>query len=137
MGRSRPRRSRGRGSDVPLASKEQREMHTVKAWGAPAAGKPLAPMTIERREPGPRDVVIDVKFCGVCHSDIHQARDEWSGATFPMVPGHEVVGIVTRVGSEVTKVKAGDKAGVGCMVDSCRVCSPCTEGVEQYCVKGM
>ena len=112
-------------------------MHTVKAWGAPSAGKQLEPMTIERREPGPRDVVIDVKFCGVCHSDIHQARDEWSGAMFPMVPGHEVVGIVTRVGSDVTKVKVGDKAGVGCMVDSCHDCPPCAEGVEQYCMKGM
>ena len=114
-----------------------KKMNTIKAWGAPAAGKRLEPMTIERREPGPRDVVIDVKFCGVCHSDIHQARDEWTGAMFPMVPGHEVVGIVTKVGKDVTKVKVGDKAGVGCMVDSCRDCPPCAEGHEQYCTKGM
>ena len=114
-----------------------KEMNTIKAWGAPAAGKRLEPMTIERREPGPRDVVIDVKFCGVCHSDIHQARDEWTGAMFPMVPGHEVVGIVTKVGKNVTKVRVGDKAGVGCMVDSCRDCPPCAEGHEQYCTKGM
>lgn len=112
-------------------------MHTIKAWGASAAGKPLAPMTIQRREPGPRDVVIDVKFCGVCHSDIHQARDEWSGALFPMVPGHEVVGVVTRVGSEVKKLKVGERAGVGCMVDSCRTCPPCVDGLEQFCEKGM
>src|SRR4051794_23326156 len=116
---------------------KSRAMHTVQAWGAPAAGKRLQPMTIERREPGPRDVVIDVKFCGVCHSDIHQARDEWTGAMFPMVPGHEVVGIVTRVGKDVTKVKVGGKAGVGCMVDSCRDCPQCGEGHEQYCMKGM
>jgi uncharacterized zinc-type alcohol dehydrogenase-like protein len=111
-------------------------MHTVKAWGAPAAGKRLEPMTIERREPGPRDVVIDVKFCGVCHSDIHQARDEWTGGIFPMVPGHEIGGVVTKVGKDVTKVKVGDKAGVGCLVDSCKDCSQCTTGHEQYCAKG-
>jgi uncharacterized zinc-type alcohol dehydrogenase-like protein len=111
-------------------------MHTIKAWGAAAAGKPLEPMTIERREPRPRDVVIDVKFCGVCHSDIHQARDEWSGAMFPMVPGHEIAGIVTTVGRDVTRLKVGDRAGVGCMVDSCRDCRPCRDGVEQYCAKG-
>jgi len=111
-------------------------MKTIKAWGASAAGKPLAPMTIERREPKPRDVVIDIQFCGVCHSDIHQARDEWSGAAFPMVPGHEIVGRVTRVGSEASKFKVGDLAGVGCMVDSCRACGPCGDGLEQFCEKG-
>jgi uncharacterized zinc-type alcohol dehydrogenase-like protein len=111
-------------------------MHTIKAWAAPATSKPLAPMTIERREPRPNDVVIDIQFCGVCHSDIHQARDEWSGAIFPMVPGHEIVGRVTRVGVEVTKFKVGDRAGVGCMVDSCRVCPPCVDGLEQFCEKG-
>ena len=93
-------------------------------------------MTIQRREPKPNDVVIDIKFCGVCHSDIHQARDEWSGATFPMVPGHEIVGIVTSIGSEVTKFKVGDRAGVGCMVDSCRACGACHDNVEQFCEKG-
>ena len=93
-------------------------------------------MTIERREPGPTDVVIEIDFCGVCHSDIHQARDEWTGAIFPMVPGHEVVGRVTRVGAGVKKFKAGDIAGVGCMVDSCRACGPCGEGHEQFCEKG-
>src|SRR5438067_7232745 len=110
-------------------------MQRIQAWGAPAAGKPLAPMTIERREPGPRDVVIEILFCGVCHSDIHQARDEWSGGLFPMVPGHEIVGRVARIGDQVTKFKAGDLAGVGCLVDSCRVCAPCSDGFEQFCQK--
>lgn len=111
-------------------------MHKIQAWGAFAAGKPLVPMTIERREPRPRDVVLEILFCGVCHSDIHQARDEWSGALFPMVPGHEIVGRVTQVGSEVSKFKVGDVAGVGCFVDSCRACAPCKDGLEQYCEKG-
>jgi alcohol dehydrogenase (NADP+) len=103
------------------------------AYAAPAAGKPLVPFAIDRREPGPLDVEIDVLFCGVCHSDIHQARDEWTGATFPMVPGHEIVGRVRRVGGSVTRFKAGDIAGVGCMVDSCRVCEPCKHDTEQFC----
>lgn len=111
-------------------------MEKIRAWGTSAAGKPLAPMTIERREPRPHDVVIDIQFCGVCHSDIHQARDEWSGGIFPMVPGHEIVGRVTQVGGEVSKLAVGDIAGVGCMVDSCRACGPCGEGLEQFCEKG-
>ncbi|MFP2958455.1 NAD(P)-dependent alcohol dehydrogenase [Myxococcus sp. 1LA] len=111
-------------------------MPKVQAWGAPAAGQPLEAMTIDRREPGPHDVVLDVLFCGVCHSDIHQARDEWSGGIFPMVPGHEIVGRVARLGGEVTGFKVGDLAGVGCMVDSCRACNPCKEHVEQFCEKG-
>lgn len=111
-------------------------MHEVRAWGAPAAKSPLAPMTIPRREPGPRDVAIEILYCGVCHSDIHQARDEWSGAIFPMVPGHEIIGRVTAVGREVTKLKPGDLAGVGCLVDSCRTCDPCKEHLEQYCEAG-
>jgi uncharacterized zinc-type alcohol dehydrogenase-like protein len=108
-------------------------MPKIQAWGAPAAGKPLGPMTIERREPRPHDVVLDILFCGICHSDIHQARDEWSGGTFPMVPGHEIVGRVARVGSESTKFAVGDLAGVGCFVDSCRRCPPCGEQLEQFC----
>ncbi len=111
-------------------------MTTVQAWGVPAAGKPLAPMTINRREPGLNDVELEILFCGVCHSDIHQARDEWSGATYPMVPGHEVVGRVTRVGRDVSKFEVGQLAGVGCMVDSCRVCAPCEDDLEQFCVVG-
>ena len=111
-------------------------MEKIRAWGASAAGKPLAPMTIDRREPRPRDVVLEILFCGVCHSDIHQARDEWSGGLFPMVPGHEIVGRVTRLGSEVSRFKVGDLAGVGCLVDSCRRCAPCEDGLEQFCEKG-
>jgi uncharacterized zinc-type alcohol dehydrogenase-like protein len=93
-------------------------------------------MSIERREPRPRDVVLDIQFCGICHSDIHQARDEWSGASFPMVPGHEIVGRVTKVGGEVSRFRAGDLVGVGCLVDSCRRCVPCTDGLEQFCEQG-
>ena len=112
-------------------------MDRVQAWGAPAAGQPLAPMMIERREPGSRDVVLDILYCGVCHSDIHQVLDEWSGGIFPMVPGHEIVGRVAKLGAEVTKLKVGDLAGVGCMVDSCHSCSACTQDLEQFCEKGM
>ncbi len=112
-------------------------MQEVRAWGAPAAGKPLTPMVIQRREPRPRDVVIEIAYSGVCHSDIHQARDEWGGAVFPMVPGHEIVGRIVRVGGEVTKFEVGDLAGVGCMVDSCRVCGACLDGFEQFCEAGM
>ena len=111
-------------------------MTKTSAWAAAAAGKPLAPFTIERREPGAHDVEIDVLFCGVCHSDIHQARDEWTGAIFPMVPGHEIVGRVRRVGGAVKRFAAGDLAGVGCMVDSCRRCDPCRHDTEQFCETG-
>jgi alcohol dehydrogenase (NADP+) len=111
-------------------------MQKIRAWGAVAAGAPLAPTTIERREPGAHDVVLEVLFCGVCHSDIHQARDEWSGGLFPMVPGHEIVGRVTRLGTAVSRFESGDLAGVGCLVDSCRDCAPCAEGLEQFCAKG-
>jgi uncharacterized zinc-type alcohol dehydrogenase-like protein len=111
-------------------------MQKIHAWGAVTAGGPLAPMTIERREPGPHDVVIEVLFCGVCHSDIHQARDEWSGAIFPMVPGHEIVGRVAKLGGEVSRLEVGALAGVGCMVDSCRSCAPCADQLEQFCEKG-
>lgn len=95
--------------------------------------KPLAPFDFERREPGPDDVQIEILYCGVCHSDLHQARDEWGNSTFPMVPGHEIVGRVTKVGSAVTKFKTGDLAGVGCLVDSCRSCPDCGQDLEQYC----
>jgi uncharacterized zinc-type alcohol dehydrogenase-like protein len=111
-------------------------MSKTPAWAAEAAGKPLAPFTVDRREPGPADVVIDVLFCGVCHSDVHQARDEWGGGLFPMVPGHEIVGRVRQVGAAVTRFAVGDLAGVGCMVDSCRECGPCRHDTEQFCEKG-
>lgn len=108
----------------------------TKAFAAQAPGEELKPFELERREPGPNDVLIKVKFCGICHSDVHQARDEWGGAIFPMVPGHEIAGIVERVGDNVTKFKPGDRVGVGCMVDSCKVCPSCEEGLEQYCDRG-
>lgn len=112
-------------------------MLKTPAYAAPSAKKPLAPFTIERREPAPREVLIDILFCGVCHSDIHQARDEWGGSAFPMVPGHEIVGKVVAIGSEVEKWALDDIVGVGCFVDSCRDCDPCREGEEQYCEEGM
>ncbi len=112
------------------------ETRTVRAWGTTAAGRPLGPMTIERRAPRPHDVELEILFCGICHSDIHQVRDEWGGARFPMVPGHEIVGRVTRVGPAVTKLKVGELAGVGCLVDSCRTCGPCKDGLEQHCETG-
>jgi alcohol dehydrogenase (NADP+) len=111
-------------------------MLKTPAYAARSVAKPLAPHSIERREPGPQDVLIDILYCGVCHSDIHQARDEWGGGLFPMVPGHEIVGRVKQVGKQVTKFRPGDLAGVGCFVDSCRECDPCRSGLEQFCVKG-
>lgn len=111
-------------------------MSTALAYAAQTATTPLAAWSFERREPRPNDVVIDILYCGVCHSDIHQARDEWGGSLFPMVPGHEIVGRVRSVGSAVTRFKAGEAVGVGCLVDSCRTCSACGEGLEQYCEKG-
>lgn len=108
----------------------------TKAWATFAADQPLAPFELDRREPGPLDVQIDILFSGICHSDIHQARGEWGNATFPMVPGHEIVGRVSVIGAKVTKFKVGDMAGVGCMVDSCRVCASCACGDEQFCQSG-
>ncbi|HYJ30718.1 MAG TPA: NAD(P)-dependent alcohol dehydrogenase [Allosphingosinicella sp.] len=109
----------------------------VNAYGAYSADKPLEPMAIERRAPGPRDVEIEIAFCGVCHSDLHTVRSEWGGTLYPCVPGHEIVGHVAAVGGEVTRFKAGDAVGVGCLVDSCRTCASCAEGLEQYCTNGM
>ncbi|MCX4988814.1 MULTISPECIES: NAD(P)-dependent alcohol dehydrogenase [unclassified Streptomyces] len=111
-------------------------MTTVAAYAAPAAKAPLERTTIERREVREHDVLIDIKFAGICHSDIHQAREGWGEAIFPMVPGHEIAGIVSEVGSGVTKFKVGDRVGVGCLVDSCRECDNCKAGLEQYCTGG-
>ncbi len=110
----------------------------ISSFGYAAHGPktPLAPFKFERREPREHDVMIEILYCGVCHSDIHQVRDEWGSSIYPMVPGHEIVGQVTRVGSQVTKFKVGDLAGVGCLVDSCRSCSSCKDGLEQFCENG-
>jgi len=111
----------------------------MKSHGYAAQSKtsPLAPFDFERREPNPEDVVVAIEYSGICHSDIHQVRDEWGGSIYPMVPGHEIVGKVAAVGSAVTKFKVGDLAGVGVLVDSCRVCENCKASEEPYCVKGM
>ena len=111
-------------------------MKNVKAYAAQAAEKELKPFKIERREPGPKDVEIEILFCGVCHSDIHTARNEWGGTRYPVIPGHEIVGKVTRTGNEVSKDKEGDTGGVGCFVDSCGTCENCREHQEQYCLNG-
>jgi uncharacterized zinc-type alcohol dehydrogenase-like protein len=108
----------------------------TKAYAATAPDAPLGPLDIERRAPLDTDVEIDILFCGVCHSDIHMARDEWGGAAYPVVPGHEIVGRVTRVGPKVTRFRPGDLAAVGCMVDSCRTCAQCAKGLEQFCASG-
>ena len=106
------------------------------AYAAFKANEPLKPHKITRRETGTNDVRIEILFCGVCHSDLHQVRDEWGASTFPMVPGHEIVGLVSEVGSGVKNFKKGDKVGVGCLVNSCQHCRSCDEGLEQYCTNG-
>jgi uncharacterized zinc-type alcohol dehydrogenase-like protein len=108
----------------------------IKSYAAQTAKSALAPFSISRREPLPDDVEMEILFCGVCHSDLHQARNEWHNTIFPCVPGHEIVGRVTRVGSEVKKFKVGDLTAVGCMVNSCRNCANCQAGLEQYCLSG-
>lgn len=111
---------------------------TTLAYGVTNATSAVAPLTIERRAPLAHDVAIDILYCGICHSDIHQARNEWGGSSiYPMVPGHEIIGRVGTVGTAVTKFKTGDLVGVGCFVDSCRACTSCAEGLEQYCDNGM
>ncbi|MBL8060153.1 MAG: NAD(P)-dependent alcohol dehydrogenase [Chthonomonas sp.] len=106
------------------------------AYAAHSATTPLEPWSLERRDPGVEEVLIEILFCGVCHSDLHFVRNEWHNAVYPMVPGHEIVGKVTQVGSSVSKYKVGDTVGVGCFVDSCRSCAACTSGEEQYCESG-
>ncbi len=110
---------------------------SVPAYAASSATSPLAPFAIERRDPGPHDLVIDIDYCGICHTDLHLVRDEWSHSRYPIVPGHEIVGRVVAAGSEVTSWKVGERAGVGCFVDSCRRCEPCRDGEEQFCLEGM
>ncbi|MEY3231249.1 MAG: hypothetical protein RL689_1338 [Planctomycetota bacterium] len=109
---------------------------TTRAFASQSATSPLAAHAITRREPLPSDVEIDILFCGVCHTDVHFARNEWGGTVYPVVPGHEILGRVSRVGSKVTKFKVGDLAAVGCLVDSCRTCNHCQRGLEQFCMGG-
>ena len=113
------------------------QQHTAKTYktagyAAQSATTPLAPFSFERREPGPKDVQIEILYCGVCHSDLHTARNEWTNTIYPVVPGHEIVGRVSKVGSQVKKFKAGDAAGVGCLVYSCGHCENCKDGLENY-----
>jgi alcohol dehydrogenase (NADP+) len=108
-------------------------MSKTLGYAAAVSKAPLKPFSFERRTPLEHDVLIDIKFCGICHSDIHQVRDEWGNAIFPMVPGHEITGLISAVGAKVTKFKVGDRVGVGCFVDSCRKCAECTSNLEQYC----
>ncbi|MBE1161147.1 NAD(P)-dependent alcohol dehydrogenase [Dyella acidiphila] len=109
---------------------------SIRGYAAQSASTPLAPHSFERREPRADDVAIDILYCGVCHSDIHQARNEWGNSVFPVVPGHEIVGRVTAVGAQVSGFKPGDLVGVGCLVDSCQHCDACAQGLEQYCKEG-
>ena len=109
----------------------------AKGYAVLAASKPLVPFNFERRELRATDVALEIQYAGICHSDIHQAREEWGPAIFPMVPGHEIAGVVTEVGTGVTKFKVGDRIGVGVFIDSCRKCPSCTAGLEQYCLEGM
>ncbi len=112
-------------------------MIPTKGYAAMTANALLQPFSFERRDVGPHDVLINITHCGICHSDIHQVRDEWGGSLFPMVPGHEIVGTIAGVGQAVKRFRVGERAGVGCFVDSCRTCTACREGLEQYCEAGM
>ncbi|MGL5743159.1 MAG: NAD(P)-dependent alcohol dehydrogenase [Legionella sp.] len=112
-------------------------MIPVKGYAALSSNAQLKPYSFDRRDVGKNDILIDIKYCGICHSDIHQVKDEWGGSLFPMVPGHEIVGIVSKVGPEVTRFKDGDRVGVGCFTNSCRRCECCHEGLEQFCNEGM
>lgn len=112
-------------------------MIPAKGYAALEAKASLQPFSFERREPGAHDVQIDIQFCGICHSDIHQVKNEWGGATYPMVPGHEMAGVVRAIGAKVTRYKVGDHVGVGCFVDSCRHCEPCEKDLQQFCENGV
>lgn len=109
----------------------------TRAFAATASDAPLSPHSFDRRDPGPDDVAIQIQYCGVCHSDLHMVKNDLGNAVYPLVPGHEIAGVVTAVGANVSRFKEGDRVGVGCMVDSCRTCEACREGLEQYCVPGM
>lgn len=111
-------------------------MTKIKAFAAQNAESILGPWNLERRAPGPNDIQIEILYCGVCHSDLHQIRNEWGNSIFPMVPGHEIVGRISKIGPGVTKFRVGELAGVGCLVDSCRKCENCKDGLEQYCLNG-
>jgi uncharacterized zinc-type alcohol dehydrogenase-like protein len=121
--------------NAPSIPQRRMPVKTIKAYGATAPDSGVAPMDIQRREPRPDDVSIRIDHCGICHTDIHFVRDDWGRTTYPLVPGHEIVGTVTAVGPEVSRFAVGDRVGVGCMVDSCRACSACAEGLEQYCAE--
>jgi len=121
---------------APVASPAPTKASVTRAYAAQAPDARLAPFQLERRALRPRDVQFDILFCGVCHSDLHMARNEWGATIYPVVPGHEIVGRVTAVGDKVTKFRSGDLVGVGCLVDSCRECSNCRKGLEQYCTGG-
>jgi len=131
-----PAKSTASSTKRRVASKAPPRKSATRAYAAQSPDAKLGPFQIERRELRPRDVQFEILFCGVCHSDIHMARNEWKQTIYPVVPGHEIVGRVTAVGNKVTKFKAGDLAGVGCLVDSCRQCANCKKGLEQYCTVG-
>jgi uncharacterized zinc-type alcohol dehydrogenase-like protein len=133
------RRAMSNTTQPTIKEESQSKTFAAKAFAGASATSKLAPLTIQRRAPGPQDVQIDITHCGVCHSDLHQVRNEWQSAmptTYPCVPGHEIVGKVVKVGRDVKKFKAGDTVGVGCMVDSCGTCASCRDGFEQFCEPG-
>jgi uncharacterized zinc-type alcohol dehydrogenase-like protein len=111
-------------------------MIPVSGYAAQQVNEPLTPYGFERRDPRDYDVMIEIQYCGICHTDIHQVRNEWGASNYPMVPGHEITGIVTGLGQKATRYKIGDKVAIGCFIDSCRKCNPCHQGLEQYCVNG-
>jgi uncharacterized zinc-type alcohol dehydrogenase-like protein len=119
-----------------ITGEGRKDMYDIKAFASQSEASPLGPLSIQRRDPEPRDVQIEILYCGVCHSDLHQARNEWHNTIYPCVPGHEIVGRVVKAGGQVEKFKVGDLAAVGCMVDTCRVCCSCRAGDEQYCENG-
>ena len=123
-------------TDVEVTTRNSAKTYNTAGYAAHSAKTPLERFSFERREPGPKDVQIEILYCGVCHSDLHTARNEWTNTTYPVVPGHEIVGRVTKVGNGVAKFKAGDAVGVGCLVDSCRTCPSCKQGLENYCEIG-